>query len=128
MVAFSTQPLEVSCLSVVHFGVHLPSDTQPADNGFNGAGDVEHLTRFPEPTQVPAISSLAEGSEAHFTGREGRDRRNDMLKVNCMVLYLNSASLTSPLGLLCPLRLETGFYSSVYLQDLLLGLAQSRNF
>ena len=102
--AFSTQPLEVSCLSVVHFGVHLPSDTQPADNGFNGAGDVEHLTRFPELTQVPAISSLAEGSEAHFTGREGRDRRNDMLKVNCMVLYLKLCLSDLTPGTLMPLE------------------------
>lgn len=69
--AFSTQLLEVRCLSVVHFGVHLPSDTQPADNGFNGARNVEHLTRFPEPSQVPAISSLAEGSEAHYTDKGG---------------------------------------------------------
>lgn len=43
-VPLSTQPLEVGCLSKV-------IDTQPADNGFNGAIDIEHLTCFPEWSQ-----------------------------------------------------------------------------
>lgn len=49
-----------------------------------------------------------------------------MLKVNCMVLYLKLCLSDLTPGTLMPL--ETGFYSSVYIQDLLLGLAQSRNF